>query len=382
MCGVSSGQARRDPVTLPRVQGVSIPGESAAHARRIGRQWWLIATLTILGMLWAGGPVLLTAARIERLPDPLSLERTPAGGLLLSGSPWIFVGTLAGLSVLIAFVCAWIAGADRSDTTRRRVFAALSAGWPVALSGTALATVVFQTDLAAADRARPAAFALALALFGGSCLAGLAALAVRPRAGRDRGTRDDTGETWQRNAAGVSLASLAIPWLAQTAAFLSALMQKGLALPLGLAAVSSLLLVYRVRHGHPQLLVARDGVSLRLGQRTRVHVATADLIGAAVVDCHPLRDFGGYGLRIGRGGRIGWVSRRGPAVRISRRYGGDVVVSIDDAAGAVTAIDRLKSAAASGADQPVPGQGTTEEATPALPKRRRRAVHRRGRQAA
>ena len=360
---------------------MSIPAESGAHARRSGRQWWLTATLTIVGLLWAGGPVLLTDARINRLPDPMSLERTPTGGLLLSASPWIFVGALAGLSILIAVVCAWIAGADTSDTTRRRVFAALSAGWPVALCGTAIATVVVQTDVATAEQARSAAFPLALAIFGGSCLAGLAALAVRPRAGRDR-VRDETGGTWQRNAAGVSLASLAIPWLAQTAAFLAALTQKSIVAPLCLAAVASVLLVHRVRHGHPQLFVARDGISLRLGQRTRVHVATADISEAAVVDSHPLRDFGGYGLRIGRGGRIGWVTRRGPAVRISRRYGGDVVVSIDDAAGAVRAIDQLKSALATGEHQPTLDHATTEEISTTPPKRRGRAAHRRGRQAA
>lgn len=362
---------------------MSIPAEPGAHAGRTGRQWWLTATLTILGLLWAGASALLTAARIELLPDPMSLERTPAGDLLLAGPPWLFVGTLAGLSVLIAFVCSWIAGADRSDTTRRRVFAALAAGWPLALSGTALASVALQTDLVTAVQARSAAFPLALALFGGSCLAGLAALAVRPRVGRDRRAHDGAAGSWQRNAAGVSLASLAVPWLVQSAAFLSALVQKGVALPLGLAAVSSVLFVYRVRHGHPQLLVGPDGISLRLGQRTRVHVAVADLGGAAVVNCHPLRDFGGYGLRIGRGGRIGWVTRRGPAVRISRAFGGDVVVSIDDAAGAVRAIDRLTSAPATGAAaEPVPDHETTEKFTPSPPKRRRRAAHRRGRQAA
>jgi hypothetical protein len=361
---------------------VSIPVESAAPAGRSGRQWWLTATLTVLALFWVGATVLLTSTRVDRLPSPISLERTPAGGLLLSGSPWVFVATLSALSLTIASVCSWIAGADRSDTTRRRVFAALAAGWPVALSGTAIATVVLQTDLAAADQARSSAFPLALALFGGSCLAGLAALCVRPRAGHDRGVRDDIRGVWQRNAAGVSLGSLAVPWLVQIAAFLSALVQKGVALPLGLAALSSVLLVYRVRHGHPLLLVGGDGVSLRLGQRTRVHIPASDLSDAAVVDCHPLRDFGGYGLRIGRGGRIGWVTRRGPAVRIRRAFGGDVVVSIDDAAGAVTAIDRLTSAPATGAgDQPVPVNATTEEITPDPSSRWRRATHRRGRHA-
>jgi hypothetical protein len=361
---------------------VSILAESAGRAGRSGRQWWLTAILTMLSLLWAGGTALLTAARIDRLPDPMSIERTPAGGLLLSGPPWVFVATLAGISLLVGGSCSWIAGADRSDTTRRRVFAALAAGWPVALCGPAIASLLLQTDLASPQRANSAAFPLALALFGGSCLAGLAALGVRPRAGRDRAMHPDAEDSWQRNAAGVSLASLAVPWLVQIAAFLSALVQKGLALPLCLSALASLLLVYRVRHGHPQLAVAPDGVSLRLGQRTRVHVAAADLESAAVVDCHPLRDFGGYGLRIGRGGRIGWVTRRGPAVRIGRRFGGDVVVSIDDAAGAVAAIERLRSSPPRAAQEPVLEVGTTEELTPAPTKRRKRVGHRRGRQAA
>jgi hypothetical protein len=366
------------------------PAEPGAHAGRTGRQWWLTASLTFLGIAWAAGTVLLTAARFDRLPDPMSLEQTPAGSLLVSAPPWIFVGIFAGLSLLIALVCSWIAGADTSDTTRRRVFAALAAGWPVALSGTALAAVALQTDLASANQAKSTAFPLALALFGGSCLAGLAALGVRPRVGRDLRPQDDpsaravdAADSWQRSAAGVSLASLAVPGLVQSAAFLSALVQKGIAAPLVLAGISSVLLVFRVRHGHPQLLVGREGVSLRLGQRTRVSIAAADLGGASVVDCHPLRDFGGYGLRIGRGGRIGWVTRRGPAVRISRAFGGDVVVSIDDAAGAVRAIDRLATAPTTvSTEAAADDQGSTEEMTPAAPKRRRRATSRRGRQAA
>ena len=358
---------------------MSTPVESAVPAGRSGRQWGLTVTLTLLGLLWAGGAVALTVVRLDRLPSPMSLERTPTGGLLLTGSPVVFVTTLAVVSLLIVVVCSWLAGADRSDTTRRRVFAALAAGWPVALCGTALATVVLQTDLATAVHARSAAFPLALAIFGGSCLAGLAALGVRARVGRDRAP-GDTQDSWQRNAAGVALGSLAVPWSVQIAAFVAALVQKGVALPLGLAALSSVLLVYRVRHGHPRLLVGGDGVSLRLGQRTRFHIPFSELSEAAVVDCHPLRDFGGYGLRIGRGGRIGWVTRRGPAVRIRRTFGGDVVVSIDDAAGAVRAIDRLKSAPATGVEQLLTDPGTTAEITPAAPKRRR-PTHRRGRQA-
>jgi hypothetical protein len=343
-----------------------------------GRQWFLTISLIVVAFLWAAGTVLLLYSRVARLPDPMSIERTPRGSLLLAGPAWWFVGSLIGVSVLIAIVGAWIAGADTSDTTRRRVFAALAAGWPVALCGTALAAVELQTDLAAAAGARSAAFPLALALFGGSCFAGLAAMAVRPRVGPDRQI-DEAAGVWQRNAAGVSFASLAVPWLVQIAAFLSALVQKGIALPLLLSAVSSILLIHRVRHGHPQLLVAPGGVSLRLGQRTRVYIRATDLAGARVVDCHPMRDFGGYGLRIGRGGRIGWVSRRGPAVRISRAYGGDVVVSIDDAAGAVGAIDRLMAAVERG-DDPVldPSQQPAAQDT----SRRRRAAHKRSTQPA
>jgi hypothetical protein len=358
---------------------VSIPVEPPAHAGRSGRQWGLTATLTLWGLLWVAGSVLLTIERLDRLPTPMSVERTPTGGLLLSAPPLVFVSTLAVLSLLIAMVCSWFAGADRSDSTRRRVFAAFAAGWPVALCGTGIASVVLQADLADAARARSAAFPLALAILGGSCVAGLAALGVRSRVGRDRAA-DDPETSWRRNAAGVSLGSLAVPWIVQIAAFLAALVQKGIALPLALAALSSMLLVYRVRHGHPQLLVGGDGVSLRLGQRTRIHIPVPELREAAVVDCHPLRDFGGYGLRIGRGGRIGWVTRRGPAVRMRRTYGGDVVVSIDDAAGAVRAIDRLTSAPAPVLDpQPQPDPATAE-ISPA-PAKRRRPAHRRGRQA-
>ena len=62
---------------------------------------------------------------------------------------------------------------------------------------------------------------------------------------------------------------------------------------------------------------------------------------AVVVQVNPLREFGGWGIRTGVGGRIGVVMRGGEALEVVRTGGRRVVVTVDDAATGAALLNTL-----------------------------------------
>jgi hypothetical protein len=64
----------------------------------------------------------------------------------------------------------------------------------------------------------------------------------------------------------------------------------------------------------------------------RFHVPQHDIVAAAVIEIVPLRDYGGWGIRTGRAGNWGVVTRAGEAIEVQRRSGANFVVTVDDAA--------------------------------------------------
>jgi len=82
----------------------------------------------------------------------------------------------------------------------------------------------------------------------------------------------------------------------------------------------------------------------------RVHVPSADIVSAEVVEVSPMGEFGGWGIRWASGGRQGVVLRTGEGVLVRRRDGRTLTVTVDDAA---TAAGLLTAYAAL-----TPGRGT------------------------
>jgi len=85
-----------------------------------------------------------------------------------------------------------------------------------------------------------------------------------------------------------------------------------------------------------------SGVTIRssLGW-PRTHVPLDEIVRADMTDVRPLRDFGGWGWRVGRKGRVGIVLRRGEALLIERTGGRSVVVTVDGAATAAGLVNVL-----------------------------------------
>jgi hypothetical protein len=79
--------------------------------------------------------------------------------------------------------------------------------------------------------------------------------------------------------------------------------------------------------------VDRTGLTIRSTTGwPRIHVPLDEVVRADVIEVRPLRDFGGWGLRVGRHGRVGVVLRSGQALLVQRTGGRSVAVTVDDAA--------------------------------------------------
>jgi hypothetical protein len=88
--------------------------------------------------------------------------------------------------------------------------------------------------------------------------------------------------------------------------------------------------------------IDEDGVTIRspLGwPRTRIPLD--EIVRADVTNVRPLRDFGGWGWRVGRAGRIGVVLRAGEALLVERTGDRSVVITVDNAAAAAGLINAL-----------------------------------------
>jgi len=83
----------------------------------------------------------------------------------------------------------------------------------------------------------------------------------------------------------------------------------------------------------------------------RMRIPVDDIVSAGVTEVDPVSDFGGWGprwvVRNGKG-RWGFVSRRGPALEITRRDGRSVVATVDDAATAAAVLEAYAGAASGG----------------------------------
>ena len=80
----------------------------------------------------------------------------------------------------------------------------------------------------------------------------------------------------------------------------------------------------------------------------RYRVSLAEVERAGTTDVVPLGEFGGFGLRWGRGGRLGIITRSGEALEVQRRDGRAIVVTVDDAATAAGVLTALAARGATG----------------------------------
>jgi hypothetical protein len=138
-----------------------------------------------------------------------------------------------------------------------------------------------------------------------------------------------------RAAGGAGIAIGAVGLLVAAASALATRTWGALVVPVVLALVLAAMFAFTVR-------VDAAGLTVRsaLGW-PRSHVPADEIEQASVVQVRPFGDFGGWGWRIGRGGRVGVVLRAGEGLLVERSGGRSLVVTVDDAATAAALLNTM-----------------------------------------
>ncbi|MFS0703226.1 DUF1648 domain-containing protein [Cellulomonas sp. 179-A 9B4 NHS] len=295
----------------------------------------VVGTSTAVALSWA-----------PELPDPVAIHWGPSGVDGYGSLPGIVLGTAAiALGVAAAaLVLALVVGRQASV---RRMSAGLATGLAVGLSALVLGVLHAQRGLADAGAVGDVGGAVGLMIAGGLVAGALAAWVTpgdRPRPAEAPVAVDaprvalaeHERAAWARTASGrpglvIGGAATALVAVLAVALHLPALWL----LVVALVALLGSMTVFRVR-------VDATGLTARsaLGWPTlRVPLDEVEEARATTVD--PLAEFGGWGYRVGVGGRVGVVLRRGEALEVRRTGERVTVVTVDDAATAAALLNTL-----------------------------------------
>jgi hypothetical protein len=309
----------------------SLPQQSTVRRRTAG---WVVA----------GGLAVLAAATAlalswrDELPDPVASHWD------IDGRADGFSSLNAILAVMLGFGVAFVLGFGAltlvlgQSAVTRRLGAGLTIWSAMFFSSLTLGTLYVQRGLADAREAGGIGGALLTAMAGSLLLAVVVGALVPDD------PRLPTSDPVPADAPRVGLASGEhTAWVARTGA--------GPVFGVGILATAALLALVVVTRIWPLLVVGalivivvvamcwwvvrvdRTGLTIRSTTGwPRIHVPLDEVVRADVIEVRPLRDFGGWGLRVGRHGRVGVVLRSGQALLVQRTGGRSVAVTVDDAA--------------------------------------------------
>ncbi|AXE39780.1 hypothetical protein [Acidipropionibacterium virtanenii] len=263
---------------------------------------------------WNGGSVPDAVSGLAGFLATMGI--TGIGCLVLFDAIALFMGRTAGTLRMAAAGNVWMAGLLATLTAgslapQRGLADAHQValpGWllPLALLAP-LVPAVIAAILVPADRRRPATTAVP---------------AGAPRIPLGEAAR----AVWLRRVSGGPGAAIAVGSILLIVVLSIVLNTPGvLALVAVLVLVLGAMLAFQVR-------VDATGLTARslLGwPRTRIRADEVER--ASVIDVSPFRDFGGWGWRVGHGGRTGIVLRAGEALLVEQSGGRSLVITVDDA---------------------------------------------------
>ncbi|MEP7194205.1 MAG: DUF1648 domain-containing protein [Actinomycetota bacterium] len=313
-----------------------------ARASR-GRVIALSVGIPVVLLAGAGTLVLSWSAR---LPEPVASHwglqgvngTSSLAGLL---GVWLVIGTL--LTALLGGIALF--GGQPAFT--RRMAAAVSTWLAAFLGGMLIVTAWIQLDVADAYLARdfPLGAIGVVVLLSLLLGAGVAALMPADPVHADPGPVPadaartalgaDERAVW---TATVRMRGTDEATAAAIVLVVAAVVLTGQVALLGFLLIPVLLIVL----GRWRVTVDRTGLWARsLLGAPRTGVALDQVVRADVVPLHPLREFGGWGIRSDLKGRYGLVLRAGDAIAVQRAGGGVFVATVDGAADAVALLNGL-----------------------------------------
>ena len=114
-----------------------------------------------------------------------------------------------------------------------------------------------------------------------------------------------------------------------------------------LVCVPVLLLILLLTTSFWTVLADDSGLTVRSAAGwPRFHTPAAQIAEAGTTDVRVLGEFGGWGIRFGRGRRLGIVMRAGEALEVQNRDGSALVVTVDDAGTAAGLLSAVAERAA------------------------------------
>ena len=305
------------------------------QAAPAGRGARILAMVGVPVLIWIAAVALAVSLR-DRLPEPVAVHYS------VSGAADGFLGFWANLAVLtvLLVVTGGVAGSVGLSASRppavARVAGALAVGVTILITGIFGLTLASQRGLADAAQGRlelwwipvllvvaGAAGAATYTLMPRPTTTDLAADPDAPRVPLAAGVR----AVWVRSQRMAGL-TLLIPALLLGGTVIGFVVDSWL--PLWVAGLVAGLMAamgfWTVTIDHAGL---RYQAVLGLPRRT---VALDHVIDATVVQAHPLRDVGGWGIRMNRQGGTGLYLRAGEAIEVHIRDSAPLVVTVDDAA--------------------------------------------------
>ena len=307
---------------------------------RVGAGLALVVLASVGGLTWWAWSVR------DRLPEPVARHWGASGIADGFSSPDGLLGVTIGLVVLLAVPLGLAAVLARQPVVLRRVLAGVAAFLAVFLTVVAADALRGQLDLADAT----AAPAPGLGILVGTVVGLVAAVAVAaladdvPGAARanarpphDAIRLDTTGAlVWESSVTGLDTAVGVLAAVAGTV-----LLAMSFALSWWLLPIAVLVVGLLIGTGRISCRIDHDGLAARAFGIRILHVPVDEVAEADVVEIDPFWEFGGWGLRVDTTGRIGLVTRKGPAIRIRRGDDSQVLITLDDAETAAATLNTL-----------------------------------------
>lgn len=253
---------------------------------------------------------------------------------------WLLLGIGFGVPLLMA-VTTLVSARDQWGAAAR-LMGALAAGMSAFAAAMSLGSLWIQRDLPPGAEVPGIGGVMGLALAGLVILGGLAWV-IQPRYrtpdGRVLAPRQDVrvgaGErvVWLATAAmprGILLLLALV--LAGMVALAVSLIANGIAGGWIVAVVAVVVALAVAATASYRVSITPEGFAARsLLGRPRVDIPLDEVAGARAIDVSPVGEFGGWGWRISVDGRTGIVTRRGPAIEVSRRERKPFLVTVDGA---------------------------------------------------
>ncbi|MFI2104894.1 DUF1648 domain-containing protein [Isoptericola sp. NPDC019693] len=306
-----------------------------------------MAWSSLVGLLFALGAAAVVLAWRDELPAQIashwSGSGAPDGFMAPTAIALVGLATTIGLCALFAAI-----GITQGAAASTRRIAAAGCVWSGAfMAAIVVGTLAPQRGLTDASQVELSGGTMLASILLPLVPAGIAAALVpgdpamparqpvpddAPRAE----LRDGERAVWLRRATGgpgLAVGAVAVALTALASALTGEWTM--LVVPAVLAALFATMFAFTVR-------VDATGLTVRSAVRwPGTHVPAREVVRASVTQVRPLRDYGGWGWRTARDGRVGVVLRSGEALLVERTGGRSFAVTVDDAADAAALLNAM-----------------------------------------